>query len=35
MDFDMFLDFVVGNNCLGAGGNICFHHMSNTELVCA
>lgn len=35
VDFDTFLDFGVGNKCLSAGGNICFHHMSSAELVCA
>lgn len=35
VDFDTFFDFGVGNNCLRAGGNICFHHVSNAELVCA
>lgn len=35
VDFDIFVDFGVGSNCLSAGGNTCFHHVSNAELVCA
>lgn len=35
VDFDTFLDFGLGNNSPSAGGSICFHHMSNAELVCA
>lgn len=35
VDFDIFVDFDVGNNCLSAGGNIGFHHVSNAGLICA